>query len=429
MRYCLLFLLVAAGGVSRAGGIGSAGAEFLNIPASTRAAGMGEAFVGLADDPGALFYNPAGLANVKDLSVHYLHAFWMESISYDYLSGMVPVERYGTAGLSFTRLFTQSERITVGPQGEPVRSGNFDASQMAVAGGFGFKLVPSISAGATLKSVQQDLNVGASSAFATDLGLLYKTPLPQLSMGMQLANIGSTLDKASLPVVMKIGTAYNLPSIKGLATSWAGKGLRDMSLITSDVHFQLSPQQENFFRVRLGAEYLLALGQWQKTAFRIGYKIGEENAGGLSGITFGLGYQGVYNRFRYNIDYALVNFGDLGMTHRIAVTTSFLHLSEVKYGAIEELMKASKREGQVMIQWPASTDSQVSGYNIYMGESKDSDFTKVNREGAITGTSLALKGLKVGKTYYFFVTTVVGVEPAIEGRPFYETSQVAQPVP
>jgi hypothetical protein len=76
-----------------------------------------------------------------------------------------------------------------------------------------------------------------------------------------------------------------------------------------------------------------------------------------------------------------------------------------------------------------STEPQVTGYNIYMGESKDADFVKVNRDSGITGTSLSVRGLKIGKTYFFFVTTVVGVEPAIEGRPFFETSAVAQPVP
>ena len=90
----------------------------------------------------------------------------------------------------------------------------------------------------------------------------------------------------------------------------------------------------------------------------------------------------------------------------------------------------SEREGRVFLQWPASSDPQVSGYNVCMvGEHTETDFRKVNRAGPVAGTSLTLHGLRIGKTYYSFITTASGVEPAIKEKAFHETSAEAQPVP
>ena len=237
------------------------------------------------------------------------------------------------------------------------------------------------------------------------------------------------MNGASMPVMLKLGTGYALAPVRGVASLAGRRGLWDVPLLTADVIFPLAPVQTNFIRIRLGAEYMISVSAVQNVSVRLGYKFGEEGAGGLAGATFGLGYRMTSGRFTLGVDYALGHYGDLGVTHRISFSSSFLHLSEVSYRAAEEQSRVSKREGQVYLEWPVSTEPQVTGYNIYMGESKDADFVKVNRDSAVTGTSLSVRGLKIGKTYFFFVTTVVGVEPAIEGRPFFETSAVAQPVP
>ena len=44
-----------------------------NLGNSARATGMGNAFVGLADDPSAIFYNPAGLSQLKAWHVSFLY--------------------------------------------------------------------------------------------------------------------------------------------------------------------------------------------------------------------------------------------------------------------------------------------------------------------------------------------------------------------
>ena len=412
------------------GGTGAAAGEFLNITASTRSAGMGEAFTGVSEDIGSLYHNPAGLAQTRDLGFNYLHAFWMQSINYDYLSAVVPLGNMGTTGMSFTRLFTQSEKIGIGPAGEPVFSEDmFDVSDIAVTFAYARPVGTMTSIGASMKIIYQDLELTRGSAKAFDVGAFYQTPIPALTSGISVNNIGTSLDSTSLPLMLKVGGAYELPPVKGLLSFLGGKNLWDSPLFTTDINFQLDPQVANFYRIRSGLEYSLALGAGQHVAFRVGYKYGERGALGIAGLTAGAGYALTIKRYHVSLDYAMVHYGDLGITHRVAMTTNFLHLSEATLGSLEENRKRDKnREGQVFIQWPLSSDPQVSGYNVYVGESRDGNFSKVN-SGPIRGTSLAVKGLKVGKTYFFFVTTVVGTQPAIEGRPFFETASQATPIP
>lgn len=425
----ILFVPLLAS-LASAGGVGTAAGEFLNIAASTRAAGMGEAFTGVSDDIGALYHNPAGLAQNRDLGFNYLHAFWMESINYDYLSAVAPLGRFGTVGTSFTRLFTESEKIGVGPSGEPVFYDDmFDVSDIAVTLGYALQVEPMTSFGVSAKYITQDLSRSSGNAMAFDAGVSYQTPIPSLSTGISVSNLGSRLDKTDLPLMLKVGGAYEFSPIKGLASFAGGKNLWDSPLLTTDVNFQLDPQVANFYRIHAGLEYNLALGAGHSAALRVGYKYGERGASGIAGLTYGGGYAWTVKRFHIAIDYALVNYGDLGVTHRVSMTTSFLHLAEATMGSAAETRKReAKREGQVFIQWPSSSDPQVSGYNVYIGESRDGNFSKVN-SAPIKGTSLSVKGLKVGRTYFFFVTTVVGIQPAVEGRPFYETASQATPIP
>ena len=55
-----LLILVTA---STAGAVSNAAVLYLRVAAGARPAGMGEAFVSIADDAAATFWNPAGLGN------------------------------------------------------------------------------------------------------------------------------------------------------------------------------------------------------------------------------------------------------------------------------------------------------------------------------------------------------------------------------
>src|SRR5512136_1233930 len=69
--------------------IGMAGLPFLKIGVG-RCTGMGEAFVAVADDATAAFWNPAGLALVQKRSAVVNHIDWVTDINHEYLSLVMP---------------------------------------------------------------------------------------------------------------------------------------------------------------------------------------------------------------------------------------------------------------------------------------------------------------------------------------------------
>jgi hypothetical protein len=79
--------------------------EFLNIGVGARAFGMGNAVVASTDDVNASYWNPAGLAYIKDnAQASFMHSNYFEKIgSYDFLAGAAPINKNGVLGLSFNR--------------------------------------------------------------------------------------------------------------------------------------------------------------------------------------------------------------------------------------------------------------------------------------------------------------------------------------
>src|SRR5437773_9002924 len=65
--------------------VGTFDGQFLKIGVGARAAGMGGAFVGVADDATALYWNAAGIARIdpekSELSLN--HANWPAELSFD----------------------------------------------------------------------------------------------------------------------------------------------------------------------------------------------------------------------------------------------------------------------------------------------------------------------------------------------------------
>jgi long-subunit fatty acid transport protein len=71
---------------------GTTGVAFSKVSPSARASGMAEAFVGLADDSSAIWYNPAGLAKITKLSVGGTYGMLFEGLNFQYVSLAYPMK-------------------------------------------------------------------------------------------------------------------------------------------------------------------------------------------------------------------------------------------------------------------------------------------------------------------------------------------------
>lgn len=232
MKRSLLFILIpclllAAGGV-QAASVSQATMLYLKIAPGARPTGMGEAYVAIADDATATWWNPGGLGFQRGkeftmMYVRWLPQFNLSDLYYAFISGVYEVPEWGTFGgnIIFLNLGETERR---GPNNED--QGTFSSYEIAVTGAYGAEINPYFSMGVALKLAYSSLSPqgageeagsGTATAVAVDVGVLYKAHfLSGLSFGANLSNMGpkvSYIDRSQadpLPTNLKAGFAYRI---------------------------------------------------------------------------------------------------------------------------------------------------------------------------------------------------------------------------
>ncbi|MEM1126532.1 MAG: type IX secretion system outer membrane channel protein PorV [Bacteroidota bacterium] len=242
------FLLVCAGLVGLAphaqAQIGGAGVVFLQIEPDSRAAGMGNSGVALADNAYAVFWNPAGLAYQRGTQVSLTHSNWLPEFNaglfYEYLVAKHHVPGLGTfAGqVTFLNLGEHEGRDA---QNNP--TGTFRSYDLAVGVSYGTNVTPNLSLGTGLRLIYsnlapnqtvgaQETKAGVSAGF--DFGALYRTnPFPlgniqtTFSAGLNLANMGPKIQYSDseqsdpIPTNLRFGTAFSFKFDDYNELTWA----------------------------------------------------------------------------------------------------------------------------------------------------------------------------------------------------------------
>ncbi|MEW6095333.1 MAG: PorV/PorQ family protein [bacterium] len=285
-----------------AGSPGSKGAVFLKLGQGARANAMGESFCAVADDINALYWNPAGIAQIQERQFTFMYSDWLEEIKYNYLAYVHPEKVLdGIMGGAITLLDSGSiERYKV----DSTPDGTYDGKDIALAVSYARQMIDNCNLGATLKYIQMKIDNEKSTGFALDVGCLYKPEIENLTLGAVIQNFGPKLkafksEKDSLPLNIKVGGAYKL--------------LDKALTLSLDVNFP-SDNDTNF---NLGAEY------WYKgiMAIRAGYKTLTKDELKSSDLTFGAGFR--LPGTGIGLDYAYCDYDDLGDTHRVSLITKF----------------------------------------------------------------------------------------------------------
>ena len=173
--------------------VGTTAAQFLKIGAGARAIGMGGAYTGLSNDIYAIYYNPAGIANInQSAEVAFNHANWLADISYDYAAASINVPGMGVLFCSLTSLGVPQDKVRTFayPEGD---GRYWDASSLAIGVGFARQLTDRFSVGFQLKYVRESIWNSSANGFALDVGTYYKTPFNGLVIGASVTNFGSKM--------------------------------------------------------------------------------------------------------------------------------------------------------------------------------------------------------------------------------------------
>jgi hypothetical protein len=191
--------------------VGSTSGQFLKIGISARAVGMGEAFLAVADDASALYYNPAGLVGVEGREVLASHTALPADVNYEY-TGIVWRLGENLVGLSFGALYTDAMMVTTPTH--PEGTGE-EFVYSCFQGGLTYAraLTDRFSFGATLRHIRiypMDTEY-TMKAWCGDIGSLYHIGYRNLRFGVRIANFGSDLEAIEesypLPVSISLGLA------------------------------------------------------------------------------------------------------------------------------------------------------------------------------------------------------------------------------
>lgn len=190
---------------------GAAG-TFLRMGVGARALSMGGAFAGIANDPSATFWNPAGLYHIKNYQFEFMYVNMPFDRTFNFFSGVIPVTGFMTFGVSWIGLRIENIEGRNFNSSEPEYL--FSNSQNAFFLSFAKSLSSFLSFGGSVKIIQTELDNNNATGLGFDGAVLFK-PFDQLSLGMVVQDFGTDLRwnagyTEGVPLTLRFGVGWQI---------------------------------------------------------------------------------------------------------------------------------------------------------------------------------------------------------------------------
>lgn len=276
------------------------GPELLKWDPSARSAGLGGAYAGVANDLGALYWNPAGLQQLErpELQLSHTRVYGDQSIS---VAGVGwPTWRGGhreTWGLGVT--YSAMDPFDVVSQNSTV--GQARVSEGVASLSYARPLGPS-QLGVTAKFVTQDLYIAQGQTYALDVGILQKSEDSRWTWGVSAANMGPSMTLGNknigLPLVLRTGVSRLFPI--GARGQW-------IFTVQGDVPIDDTVQGHG------GVEYQTEIGGDWRAAVRGGIQTQEAQGRWALGANLERGPLVLHYTFSENADLGAINRFELSI--------------------------------------------------------------------------------------------------------------------
>lgn len=321
MKYIITFLFIAISfteikpqlfpvlGGQRAG---ISTAQFLKIGVGGRATAMGDAFVAIANDVSALYWNPAGLTQFSENQVMFSHNQWVVDINHDFIGAVYHLDDANTFGVSLTSLSMDEMEVTT--EYAPFGTGEyFGFSDMGIAISYSRKMTDQFSFGGTVRYIEETLDKLKMRGIMIDLGTYYWTGLGSTRFAVTVTNFGNDLAPDGEVVLVGNRTKSDWQTFSPPTMFRIGFALEpyedEEHKVTTSI--QLNHPNDNSENLSLGVEYV-----WNKMFFaRGGYKINVDE----QNYSFGAGVNVPISIANVSVDYAFANFTKLGSAHRFSI--------------------------------------------------------------------------------------------------------------
>jgi hypothetical protein len=291
-------------------------AQFLKIGVGGRATAMGDAFIAVANDASALFWNPAGVSQIENDQVMFSHNEWVVDIKHEFLGAVYHLSSMDVIGVSFTALHMEDMPVTT--EFQPYGTGEFfKFGDIAVGVTYSRKMTEQFSFGGTIRYLEETLDKLKMRGIMIDLGTYYWTGLGSTRFAVAITNFGNELSPDGKVVLFgkrekSNWQSFSPPTMFRIGFAFEPYETEEHRVTTS---IQLNHPNDNSENVSLGAEY-----SWRKMlSLRAGYKINVDE----QDFTFGAGVTLPVAIADVTVDYAYANFERLGSAHRFSLILGF----------------------------------------------------------------------------------------------------------
>ncbi len=291
-------------------------AQFLKIGIGARATAMGGAFVAIANDASALFWNPAGLVEIKQNQILFSHNKWVVDINHEFFGGVYHLSSNDAVGIAFTSLNTDDMPVTT--EVMPFGTGEyFKYGDIAVALSYSRKMTSQFSFGATIRYIEETLGKLKMRGVMIDLGTFYWTGLGTTRFAVAISNFGNELAPDGKVVLFghrkkSSWQSFSPPTIFRIGFAFEPYQSKNNRITTS---IQLNHPNDNSENIGTGIEYT-----WKNILFiRGGYKFNVEE----QNYSFGAGVHVPIGIADASFNYSFANFNRLGSVHRFSLILGF----------------------------------------------------------------------------------------------------------
>jgi hypothetical protein len=306
------------------------GMKFLSASLSPRVAGMGGTGTTLQLQSTALFYNPAGMAQMDNFGHAAVGTMqWIADINYNSASVSIrPADgTYGVIGFTFMQVDygeLEGTRRADNDQGY-ASTGTFSPGSWAFGIGYAYPVTDRISVGAKVKYAKQDLGPSVMSADGTtksnelgtgayDFGIQYDTDYRGIEVAMSVRNFSPEVQyeqqSFELPMELSVGVSTDIFE----ATDWLADP-NDQHAFTVMVR-GVTPRDFSE-RMHFGGEYTFM----DVFSLRTGYTLPSTNV--EEGVNFGAGLQTDISGFELGADYSYTTYDVFDGVNRIGVNIGF----------------------------------------------------------------------------------------------------------
>lgn len=305
-----LLIILASLAIASSGFAAKYAGEAFTLGAGARPLALGGAYLAIAADPAALYYNPAGLANINNRQIMFMHSETFGSLlNHDFIAYSTPVKirnraaavaagiyRVGGGGI----ILTEKDPVTGGPK-ILSEKGHYDYLVMF---GTGLQMSNRWRIGADAKIVIRSLADNSAWGLGVDAGIQYGDSLG-ISGGASVTNATSTFlsydngTKESILPALRLGFSYGRRIDRFVVRA----------LADGDFLFEGRKSSAQFYQgeISLDTHFGGEVSYRDLIYFRGGSDIGR--------LTLGVGIK--FNRFE--LDGAFMDHGDLDNSFRVSL--------------------------------------------------------------------------------------------------------------